>query len=109
MAAKKVTRKQAEQALAAIKEQFKTYIAAGYDGPELIENWEPWWNSSTIPFVIMWEEGPFEWAYSAKDGGIDEELSSLMGERVDTPAATSWPEGIWMEPATTYCVALYLS
>lgn len=111
MAAKKVSRKQAEQALAAIKEQFKTYIEVYGEeyGPKLIEDWEPHWNDRTIDFVIMWEEGPFEWAYNAKDGGIDEELSSMAGQRMDIPAATTWPEGIWMEPATSYCVALYLS
>lgn len=112
MAAKtKITRKQAEQALAAIKAQFKTYIEVdaqyGGEGPKIVENWEPYYNDSIVPFVIMWEEGPFEWAYNAKDGGLDEELSSLMEKRVDTPPATSWPEGVWCEPATTYCVALY--
>lgn len=112
MAAKtKITRKQAEQALAAIKDQFKIYLAVDGEeyGPKLIENWEPYWNDSTIDFVIMWEEGPYEWAYNAKDGGVDEELSSMADQRMDTPAATTWPEGVWCEPATSYCVALYLS
>lgn len=109
MAAKKITRKQAEQALAAIEEQYRTYLAGDGKkyGPKLVENWEPHWSDSVIDFVIMWEDGPFEWAYNAKDGGLDEELSSMAGQRMDTPAATTWPEAVWCEPATSYCVALY--
>lgn len=107
--ASKITRKQAEQALAAIKQQYASYLGSDGEeyGPKLVENWEPFWNDRTIAFVIMWEEGPFEWAYSAKDGGLDEELSSLVGQRMDTPAATTWPQGVWLEPATSYCVGLY--
>lgn len=109
MAADKITRKQAEQALAALKEQYKSYLAVDGEeyGPKLVENWEPHWNDSTIAWVIMWEEGPFEWAYTAKDGGVDEELSTMAGQRMETPAATTWPEGVWLEAATSYCVALY--
>jgi hypothetical protein len=95
--AKKITRKQAETALKAIEQQFASYIEPGY-GPQLMDDWdENFW-------VIVWEEGaPYEWTLAAEVGGTDEELSILRGERVDIPAAASWPKSVFAEPVN-YCV-----
>jgi hypothetical protein len=102
-----ISQKLAEQALEAVKKQFSVYVSPGYE-PKLVQNWEKPWNGETIDWVIVWEDGaPFEWAVNARDGGYDEELSSLMEKRVETPAATEWPEGVCSEAATYYVLALY--
>lgn len=117
-----VTRKQAEQALSCIREQFKEYIDAGDPPPKLIENWVAVTyrngrvrEDDPIPFVITWEEGPTEWAYRAVDGGRDVELTlelrSVPGVdptvTVDTPAATNWPKGVQGGPYFSYVLGLY--
>lgn len=113
-----VTRAQAEQALAAIIEQF----GVGYDSlPELVENWRPfiWRDGKEVPtgtyrYAIVWEDGPYEWAYRAKDGGHDEELtlearSVAGGEKmtVSTPAANGWPKAVALETYFSYAITLY--
>lgn len=117
-----VTRAQAERALACVREQFKEYIAAGDPPPRLVENWVPVTyregrvvEGETIPFAIMWEEGPSEWAYRAPEGGRDIELTlelrSIPGVDpvavVDTPAAVGWPEGVQGSAYFSYVLGLY--
>lgn len=114
-----ITREQAEQALAAVKEQFKVYIDAGESEPVLVENWEPFVyqdgkvvDTETYPFAIVWEDGPFEWAYRAKGGGVDEELTRLgrdfeEGYTARTPAATDWPKGVDGGPYFSYVLTLH--
>ncbi|MFE0472636.1 hypothetical protein ACFW2V_13575 [Streptomyces sp. NPDC058947] len=114
-----ITRKQAEQALACVRQQFKVYIDAGEPEPVLVENWKPFvWQDSrgvetdTYPFAIIWEEGPFEWAYRAEEGGVDEELTLLGREFKEdyvahTPAAQGWPKGVHGEPYFSYVLTLY--
>jgi hypothetical protein len=103
-----ITREQAEAALAAVREQFKSYLLdEAVAGPYLIEGWEAP-SSRSVAWVIGWDDyAPFEWAYSAQDGGLDEELSSLMETAVHTPPAASWPQGVRSEPYTSYVLALY--
>jgi hypothetical protein len=63
--------------------------------------------------AILWEEGPDDWAFRANDGGYDKELSFLAEEftgektRVETPAATTWPKGVWGEPYVSFILCLY--
>lgn len=117
-----ITHAQAERALGCVREQFKEYIAAGDPPPKLIENWVPVTcrdgrvrEDDSIPFVIMWEEGPYEWAYRAIEGGRDveltKELRSVSGVDpaavVDTPAAANWPKGVMGEPYFSYVLGLY--
>jgi hypothetical protein len=100
--AKKITRKQAEAVLQSVEAQFARYIEPGY-GPKLMdEDWdEGFW-------AIVWEEGaPYEWTLAAEVGGTDEELSVLRGERVDIPAAASWPKGVFAEPVNNCVLGLY--
>jgi hypothetical protein len=114
-----ITREQAEQALACIKQQFKVYIDAGEPEPKLVENWKPFVyrngevvETPTYPFAIVWEEGPFEWVDRAKDGGVDEELTLLGREFKEnyvarTPAAEGWPKGVGASPYFTYVLTLH--
>src|SRR4051812_7159622 len=60
---KQVTRRQAEAAARAVA---KAYGAEPDYGPKV------WDDDGRL--VILWEEGPFEWTYSASMGGFDEEM-----------------------------------
>lgn len=107
-----VTKEIAEQAFAAIKKQFAAYIDEN-NGPELIENWD-WLDSGPTPWAVVWEEGPFEWAYRAQTGGRDYEATLLMRDAtgdqtkvVDTPEAEGWPEGFFTEAVTSWAVGIY--
>lgn len=114
-----ITREQAEQALASIRQQFKVYIDAGEPEPILVENWKPFTyrdgevvDTDTYPFAIVWEGGPFEWAYRARWGGVDEELTLLgrefqEGYVAHTPAAEGWPKGVHAGPYFPYVLTLY--
>ncbi len=122
-----ITRTQAEAALAAIKTQFRSYcatnaeIAAEYaddpelvallttrrDGslwpdapqPKLVENFE-WTRGHVAPFAIVWEEGPYEWVYSAFYGGTDEEFGTTIKSVETIP-------GVASEAYTSWALALY--
>jgi hypothetical protein len=111
--AKTVTEEQAQAALAAIREQFKSYLEPGYE-PEIIRDWN--FLDYPTPVAIVWEEGgPDEWAYRAQEGGRDIELTlevrSIPGMEeavIDTPPASSWPEGVGFYPVTSFAIGLFL-
>lgn len=104
MAVKPLSRKLAEQALASIKEQYKSYLMFGDEefGPKLVESW-----TDSGHWAIVWEEGPYEWALNSPQGGVDEELSELAGQRVDTPEAPNFPEGVFAECYSYSVLCLY--
>lgn len=105
--AKRVTKKQAEAAVAAIREQFKSYLGNDETGPVIVWNWEtPYGRIQEC--VVMWDDcAPYEWAMNAHQGGYDEELSSLAERAVYTPEAKNWPKGVWCEPYSSYVLCLY--
>ncbi len=110
MTSRKITKRQAEQALAAIKEQFKAYLGSGADEPTL---YEPGFH--TDAWSIAWEGGPFQWTYIAFVGGFDEEVFSMaepdVGEQrarqLATTAAVAAPAGVYGEAVNHWCLALY--
>jgi hypothetical protein len=108
--AKTVTAKRAEAALAAIREQFKSYLSGmgENEGPKLIKDYESYYGG-TIPFVIYWEDyAPYDWAINAgPSGGIDEEMSEAFGKTVEIAPAANWPKGVWAEAVNGYVLALY--
>ena len=62
MTAKVAVRKRdAEKVLAAVKRKFAPYIAAGYDPPVLLKDWD-WTGYGGAPYTIVWEGGPYDWA-----------------------------------------------
>lgn len=128
---RKVTREQAEAVLAAVRKQFIAYCATHAetaemyaDDPELVdvltkyadgrpkpedpqpvivENFE-WVTGMVAPYAIVWEEGPYEWAYNAIHGGTDEEFGGTIQPAdpihgVTTEAYTTWALGIYPEEA----------
>lgn len=106
---KPISRKLAEAALASVREQFKTYVDAGYNPPVLMEAWDG------RHWAICWDEGPSEWTYRCPEGGMDEELTlelqSVPGldsyAPVETPAAPNWPTEVFAEPYDHCVLMLY--
>lgn len=117
----KISRKQAEAALAAVKHQFRTYteplVINGEDygptitsEPVLIEDWngEGW--------AISWEEGPDDWAFRATSGGTSEEERALVAEanrefgsnlEVSEDQPVAFPKGVYAEPYYSFVLCLY--
>jgi hypothetical protein len=79
----KVTMAKAEKALKALK---KAYPAEYYgDGAKIVEDFN--WSGTTVPFAIIWEEGPYAWAMDA---------SSKLEVA-----------GVWFEPYTSWALSIY--
>lgn len=110
----------AQAALAAIKEQWKDWLA-GIDepgdmgpGPVLVMGW----CDSGDP-AIVWEEGPFEWALLVNAGGASDEdraLAAAAAKEFGVPykapagrAAAVMPKGVFAEPYYSFVLALYPS
>lgn len=100
-----ITEEQAEAALESIRQQFNSYISAGYSPPKIIRDFET--SCGVVPYAIVGEEGPFRWTYVCPHGGYDQERSSLMGRFCEIPAAPGWPKDVWAEPINHYSLALY--
>lgn len=96
-----ISRTLAEKALKAIEQQFASAIQAGY-GPKLIEGW-----TESGHWAICWDEGPYEWTYSAPQGGLDEEMSEMMGKTVNIEPAKDFPELVFAEPINGSVLGLY--
>lgn len=115
-----VAREQAEAVLAAVRAKYATHIGEDSEyGPTLIENWH--WLSEPTPWAIVWEGGPFEWAYRFSSGGFDDEVYSLAaaifgdtaeGRSRATGMATEPPAddipGVFIEPINHWALGLYL-
>lgn len=132
----KITRAKAEAALAAVEEQFRSYVEpttypafTAADGtefpaetlgplapkPTLVEDWNGGW-------AICWEDGPDDWAYRATMGGSSEEERVLVASAarengVDPQTAVdryvkddepvTWPKGVYAEPYYSFVLCLY--
>lgn len=106
-----LSKDQAEQALAAIKQQFGYQVDAGYPGPVLQEP-----GFQCDGYAIAWEEGPYQWTYHAFHGGHDEEVYTLAvdagmtaerAKQVATIAGVPHPEGVHAEAVNHWCLGLY--
>lgn len=64
-------------------------------------------------FVIVWEEGPYEWTYRFPYGGVDEETTEIIRREFGKPDYTArtqpavLPDGIWTEAINHYSIAVY--
>ena len=78
-----VTMAKAEEVL---KELKKAYPAEYYgDSMKIVEDFN--WSGTTVPFAIIWEEGPYAWAMDA---------SMQLGVA-----------GVWFEPYTSWALSIY--
>jgi hypothetical protein len=121
---KKLNRRQAEAVFEAVKKRYALHLEGmsetSLDYPKLVEDWEPWWNNDIVPWAILWESGPDEWAYRFSDGGFDEELAILSGdlfgrertrEMAEAGRFTEQPaqlkKDVFVEPGTSFVLCLY--
>lgn len=95
-----VSQRDAELVLAAIKKQYAVYLedAGPDDQPLLIKDWN-FFGNGAVPYAVIWEGGPYEWAHLV-DGGIEEEF----GFRVQ---AAELPDTVEVEPYTGWALAIY--
>lgn len=94
--AKKITAKQIEAVLAALRGQFGVTDPA--DGPQLQRDYEGWGGSATA-VAIVWDGGPHDWAIGAFSPHITE-----FGSRVEGAVR---PAGIFSEPINGYALGVY--
>lgn len=97
--ARNITKRQAQQALRQVRQQFTAYIDSDADGPKLIKDWD-YLESGPTTWAIVWEGGPYYWALLAQHGGTGEH-----GETI--PAAQRWPANVFVEAATSWAIGLY--
>lgn len=70
--------------------------------PELRRDWEWGWTTShTYDWAIVWEEGPYEWAYLFPHGGIEEEFGFRIPDVSDRVPGT-----VFVEAITSWAVSL---
>lgn len=117
----KISRAQAEAALAAVRDRFKPYLepfeidghvySAAYPEPKLAEDW-----NDREGWAIVWEEGPDDWAYTVTSGGPSEEERTLVAQAAAEfgadlkPAETPpvrFPKTVYAEPYFSFVLALY--
>jgi hypothetical protein len=92
-ACSKVPAKVAAKVHKLVKKQHAAYIAAGYDGPTLVENWD-WLGNGGYRWSVVWEEGPYEWAINFPFGGPDPEFGGTIPDVSDGIPATVYAEAI---------------
>ncbi|GAC1533618.1 MAG: hypothetical protein NVS3B1_28010 [Marmoricola sp.] len=120
-----ITRKQAEQALAAVRAQFARYLEpldmgdgtvypATMPEPKLSMDWGG-------EVAILWEEGPDEWAMRATGGGTSETERIMIAnaakefgydpqaavDRMKVDEPITWPKGVYAEPYYSFVLCLY--
>lgn len=111
-----VSRPEAEVVLREVRKRFAPYIDPEVEGsgPELVRDWD--W-SGHADWAIIWEGGPYEWAYLAASGGVDEELTELNATMAEyrsgkmkpvEVAPVEPPERVFLEPVTSWALGLYL-
>lgn len=121
MEATTVTAELAQAALAAVKEQFRSYLEPlTIDG----DTYPPTCSQPELAMdyrgegpAILWEYGPDEWAERVSTGGSSEEERALAAQAADefgvpyrTPAGVEpakMPDGVWAEPITSHVLGLY--
>jgi hypothetical protein len=93
---KPITRATALAALSAIRKQFG--VGASEIGPTLVKNYESM-SGSTVPYAIVWEEGPYDWAIDAFERSVTEFGHKLEG--------VTRPAGLYAEAINGYALGLY--
>lgn len=116
-----VSRDQAATLVAAIRERFRAYIEADSGGgPELVDAFDRDIDAWGAEWVVLWEEGPFEWALTdlLAPGEVDEEMTNLIQD-IKPGAVVTFPgvqpattaalqsAGIFYEPGYSYTLLVY--
>lgn len=109
----KVTEKQAQRVLAAVREQCAGWLDPDKPdtGPKLVMDFD--WTGTGARPAIVWEGGPFEWTYQFPYGGVDEEATGLLqefkpGGRIERKDVSGKiPKGVWTEACTAWALSIY--
>lgn len=102
-----VYKRDAERTLAAIRRMFRSWLGDGAEEPTLVKDYD--YGGGTVPYAILWEGGPYDWAVTATLGGINEEEGSLAAEfgfksRSHEPIEV---ENVFLEPITGWSLGIY--
>lgn len=119
---KTVTVQQANAVRNAVMTQFKTYVKVMETRPALYTNYDGFGvseHADPVPWALLWEEGPFEWALNAFTEHVDEEvlaevksvlaIDDSAARKVATRRAVEVPSGVTVEPLTSFILAIYPS
>ena len=90
----RATKRQAQTALKFIRQAYG-YCPGDKGGPQLVEEYHGW--HDTYRNVIVWEEGPFEWAILCSCGGCRDE--GVLEVRM--------PKGTYAEAINGQALSLY--
>ena len=105
MTTQRVTSAQANDILSQVKYRFRVYSRATGSTPKLVRNYEPYWGGGSIPYAILWEDGPTEWVCQALWGEPDPEL--LADDiRLTVPPLVP-PLGTWLEAGTSFILCIF--
>jgi hypothetical protein len=123
-----VTRAQADAVAAAVARRYRAYIepvmsedgsrviVAAAEGPVVMEGF-----MGFDGFHVVWEDGPYEWAYRFTMGGVDEEVAHALhteggksradAGRLATEAPATLParlaDRVHIEPTTSYAIGVH--
>lgn len=95
-----VTRGDVEKVLAALRRQRQYAVDPG-SGPKIVEDFD--WVGHE-PLAIVWEGGPFEWAYLFPHGGRDEEFGFNIAD-----VSADIPAHVFAEAITSWAIAVHLA
>jgi hypothetical protein len=107
---RRVTREQAEAVLHAVRQQYGAWLSDDSAGPELRRDWDG------RDWVVLWEEGPYEWSYAALQEHVEPEMYELAVEagataeqarRTALLKEARLPDGVWVEAVNHYSLAVY--
>jgi len=96
---RKITKSQAERVLAAVARQAKAWVTETCH-PVLVQDWQ--WMDNPAPLAVVWEEGPYDWAYLFPHGGTEEEFGSRIPD-----VSARLPQNVFCEAVTGWSIAIY--
>lgn len=105
-----VRKRDADKVLAAVKKKFKAYLDLG-TGPVLLKDWD-WTAGGPVPYAIVWEGGPYDWAVTFNSDDVDEELAALgaeFGLTFGPSPIPVLPDAVYTEPVTGWALGIYPS
>ena len=104
-----VKKADADKVFAAVKKKYKAYLDGGGDAPLLVKDWD-WTGGPPIPYAIVWEGGPYEWAIGFTSDDVDEELAILgaeFGIEFGPAPVPVLPDTVFTEPVTGWALGVY--